>query len=73
MEPLYIVCWRSIYFGISSSSLLQVTLVDPVIRIRCAAPVDPVVEASSPEITKIGIRTYRLFLNTYRGGIMESL
>ena len=46
----------SIYFGTSSSSLLQVVLVDPMVRIRCAAPLDPVVRASSPEITKIGIR-----------------
>ena len=44
---------------ISSSSLLQVALVDPVVHIRYAALVDPVVGASSPEITTIGIRAYR--------------
>jgi len=38
--------WLSIYFGISSSSLFQVVLVDLVVRIHCAVPVDPVVEAS---------------------------
>jgi len=36
VEPSYIVCWLSIYFGISSSFLFQVALVDPVVRI--AAP-----------------------------------
>jgi len=56
VEPLYIICWLSIYFEIFSSSLLQVVLVDPVIRIRCAALVDPIVEASDLEITTIGIR-----------------
>ena len=52
-------------FYLSSSSLLQVALVDPVIRIRCVAPVNPVVGASSPEITTIGIRAYRLFTNNW--------
>jgi len=47
------VCWLSIYFRISFSSLLQVALVDPVVRIRCTAPVDPVVGASSAEITTL--------------------
>ena len=51
MEPYYIVCWLSIYFVISFSSLLQITLVDHVVRIRCVAPVDPVVRGVSPEIT----------------------
>ena len=60
MEPRYIVCWLSIYFEISSS-LLQVALVDPVVRISYAVPVDPVVGASSPEITTIGIRAYNHF------------
>ena len=36
------------------SSLLQVVLVDPVVRIRCVVPVDPIVGASSPEITTLG-------------------
>jgi len=49
-EPCYIVYWLTIYFEISSS-LLQVALVDPVVYIRCATPVDPVVGASSLEIT----------------------
>ena len=44
------MCWLSIYFGISSS-LLQLALVDPVLRIRCAALPDPIVGAFSPEIT----------------------
>ena len=57
--------WLSIYFEISSSSLLQVTLVDPVVRIRCVSPVDPVVGASDLEITTIGIRAYRLFINNW--------
>ena len=61
MEPRYIVCWLSIYFEISSCSLLHVALVDPVVRFHCATPVDPVVGMSSPEITIIGIRAYRLF------------
>ena len=43
MEPRHIDCWISIYFEISSSSLLQVAFVDLMVRIRCAAPVDPVV------------------------------
>jgi len=51
------------HFGISSSSLLQVALVDPMVRICCAAPVEPVVGTSSPEITTNGIRAYRLFPN----------
>ena len=34
-----------------------------MIRICCAAPVDPVVGASFPEITTIGIRAYKLFTN----------
>ena len=42
---------------------LQVVLVDHVVRIHCAAPVDPVMEAFSPEITTIGIRAYILFSN----------
>ena len=50
MEPHYIVCWLSIYFEISSSSLLHVALVDPVVCFRCAAPVDPNIGASFPEI-----------------------
>jgi len=53
-----------IYFGISSSFLLQVALIDPVVHIRCVAPVDPVVGPSSPKITTIGIRVYILFPNT---------
>jgi len=44
------VCWFSIYFRISSS-FLQVSIVDPVVRIRYVAPVDPVMGATSPEIT----------------------
>ena len=52
MEPRYIVCWLSIYFGISSSSLFHVALVNHVVRFRCAALVDLVVEVSSPEITE---------------------
>jgi len=63
VEPCYIVCWASIYFGIFSP-LLQVALVDPMVRIRCAAPVDPVVGASSPKIATIDIRAYRLFPNS---------
>ena len=53
MEPRYIVCWTFIYFEISSS-LFQVALIDSVVRIRRAAPIDPVVGASSPEITTNG-------------------
>ena len=63
VEPRYIICWLSICFEISSSSLLHVALVDHVVCFCCAAPVDPVVRASSPEFTTIGIRAYRLFLN----------
>jgi len=63
VEPCYIICWLSIYFGISSS-ILHVALVDPVVYFRCATPVDPIVGASSHEITTIGIRAYRLFPNT---------
>ena len=60
------MCWLSIYFVISSSSsLLQVALVDPVLHIRCTAPVDPVMGESSLEITTIGIRAYRLFHNNW--------
>jgi len=65
MESRYIVCWLSIYFEISSSSLLQIALVDHVVRIRCATPVDLVVGASSPEITTIGIKAYKLFTNNW--------
>ena len=63
VEPRYIVCWLSIYLEISSFSLLQVALVDPVVRIRCTTKVDPVLGVSSPEITTISIRAYRLFPN----------
>ena len=64
MEPHYIVCWLSIYFGISSFSLLQVVLVDPVVCFRCAASVDPGVGVT-PEFTTIDIRAYRLFYNNW--------
>jgi len=63
------MCLLSIYFEISSSSLIQVALADPVVRNRCAALVDPVVGVSSLEITTIGIRTYRLFPNRYKASI----
>jgi len=51
VESRYIVYWLSIYFGISSSSLLHVALVDPVVHFRRATLVDPVMGTSSPEIT----------------------
>jgi len=52
VEPRYIVSWISIYFEISSSSLLQVALVDPVVYFRCTAPIDPVV-GESPKSQKL--------------------
>ena len=47
------MCWLSIYFGISSSYLLQVALADYVVRFRCVTTVDLAVGASSLEITTI--------------------
>jgi len=42
MEPRYIVCWLSIYFEISFSSLLQVALIDHVVLfpLRCPSRSD---------------------------------
>ena len=61
----FIICWLFIYFEIFSSSFFQVALVDHMVRIRYAAPVDPVMGASSPENTTIDIRAYRLFTNNW--------
>jgi len=76
VEPRYIACWLSIYFGISSSSLLQVALIDHVVRIQCAAPIDPIVGASSLEMVQTnsptlarwdGLRYIRIWVTPPRG------
>ena len=65
MEPRYIVCRLSIYFEISSSSLLHIVLGDRVVYFRCAIPIDPIVGTSPSEITTIDIRAYKLFFNNW--------
>ena len=70
MEPRYIVCWLSIYFGISSS-LLHVVLIDLMVRFCCATPVDPVV-GTTPEFTIISIKVRSTWRYLRSSSIFES-